>query len=75
MLTIIPCKRVFQLLFQETNPGVRYEYTISQSVLEDDNASSSRFFWKFGSWTECSVTCGTGGSKTMTSACVEIEET
>ncbi|XP_076011872.1 A disintegrin and metalloproteinase with thrombospondin motifs 7 [Genypterus blacodes] len=49
-----------QLLFQETNPGVRYEYTISRNVSEDSDVPASHFFWKFGSWTECSVTCGKG---------------
>ncbi|XP_051918967.1 A disintegrin and metalloproteinase with thrombospondin motifs 7 [Hippocampus zosterae] len=49
-----------QLLFQETNPGVRYEYTISQNISENNNGSASVFFWKCGSWTECSATCGTG---------------
>lgn len=59
-----------QLLFQETNPGVRYEYTISQTVLEDNDIPASRFFWKFGSWTECSVTCGTGVQRQIVH-CVE----
>uniref|UniRef100_A0AAQ4RXU0 ADAM metallopeptidase with thrombospondin type 1 motif 7 n=1 Tax=Gasterosteus aculeatus aculeatus TaxID=481459 RepID=A0AAQ4RXU0_GASAC len=49
-----------QLLFQESNPGVRYEYTISRNASEDDNGSASVFFWKHGSWTQCSITCGTG---------------
>ncbi|KAM7405853.1 hypothetical protein PAMP_000273 [Pampus punctatissimus] len=48
-----------QLLFQETNPGVRYEYTINQNASEDDDIPASVFFWKYGFWTECSVTCGT----------------
>ncbi|XP_042265072.1 A disintegrin and metalloproteinase with thrombospondin motifs 7 isoform X2 [Thunnus maccoyii] len=59
-----------QLLFQETNPGVRYEYTISQNVSEDDDISASVFFWKYGSWTECSVTCGTGVQRQIVH-CVE----
>uniref|UniRef100_A0A8C7ZW47 ADAM metallopeptidase with thrombospondin type 1 motif 7 n=1 Tax=Oryzias sinensis TaxID=183150 RepID=A0A8C7ZW47_9TELE len=48
-----------QLLFQETNPGVHYEYTISQITSEDTNPGSD-YFWKSGSWTECSATCGIG---------------
>ena len=53
---------VLQLLFQETNPGVRYEYTIRrESLLEPITGSpASDFQWKHGAWTECSATCGTG---------------
>uniref|UniRef100_A0A8C3ARR5 ADAM metallopeptidase with thrombospondin type 1 motif 7 n=1 Tax=Cyclopterus lumpus TaxID=8103 RepID=A0A8C3ARR5_CYCLU len=58
-----------QLLFQESNPGVRYEYTISRNVSEN-NISASVFFWKYGSWTECSVTCGTGVQRQIVH-CVE----
>uniref|UniRef100_A0A667ZEZ3 ADAM metallopeptidase with thrombospondin type 1 motif 7 n=1 Tax=Myripristis murdjan TaxID=586833 RepID=A0A667ZEZ3_9TELE len=59
-----------QLLFQETNPGVRYEYTISREVSEDNSIPVSVFFWKYGSWTECSVTCGVGVQR-QTVHCVE----
>ncbi|XP_074477851.1 A disintegrin and metalloproteinase with thrombospondin motifs 7 isoform X1 [Sebastes fasciatus] len=59
-----------QLLFQETNPGVRYEYTISRNVSEDNEIPASVFFWKYGSWTECSVTCGTGVQRQIVH-CVE----
>ncbi|XP_077445946.1 A disintegrin and metalloproteinase with thrombospondin motifs 7 isoform X2 [Stigmatopora argus] len=59
-----------QLLFQEANPGVRYEYTISQSVSEENNTLASVFFWKYGSWTECSATCGAGVKRHML-YCVE----
>uniref|UniRef100_A0A8C4NQ74 ADAM metallopeptidase with thrombospondin type 1 motif 7 n=1 Tax=Dicentrarchus labrax TaxID=13489 RepID=A0A8C4NQ74_DICLA len=59
-----------QLLFQETNPGVRYEYTISQNVSEGNDIPESVFFWKYGSWTECSVTCGTGVQRQIVH-CVE----
>ncbi|XP_039992619.1 A disintegrin and metalloproteinase with thrombospondin motifs 7 isoform X2 [Xiphias gladius] len=59
-----------QLLFQETNPGVRYEYTISRNVPQDSDTPVSVFFWKYGSWTECSVTCGTGVQRQIVH-CVE----
>uniref|UniRef100_A0A8D3CNB9 ADAM metallopeptidase with thrombospondin type 1 motif 7 n=1 Tax=Scophthalmus maximus TaxID=52904 RepID=A0A8D3CNB9_SCOMX len=60
-----------QLLFQEKNPGVRYEYTINQWVSQDtDVVPRSAFFWKYGSWTECSVTCGTGVQRQIVH-CVE----
>ncbi|XP_033486759.2 A disintegrin and metalloproteinase with thrombospondin motifs 7 [Epinephelus lanceolatus] len=59
-----------QLLFQETNPGVRYEYTISRDTREDNDIPASVFFWKYGSWTECSVTCGTGVQRQIVH-CVE----
>ncbi|XP_040896315.1 A disintegrin and metalloproteinase with thrombospondin motifs 7 [Toxotes jaculatrix] len=59
-----------QLLFQETNPGVRYEYTISRNVSQDNDIPVSVFFWKYGSWTECSVTCGTGVQRQIVH-CVE----
>ncbi|KAK3562031.1 hypothetical protein QTP86_024784, partial [Hemibagrus guttatus] len=51
-----------QLLFQETNPGVRYQYTISRDLLNESNNGSavSDFQWKRGAWTECSATCGIG---------------
>ncbi|XP_041642010.1 A disintegrin and metalloproteinase with thrombospondin motifs 7 [Cheilinus undulatus] len=59
-----------QLLFQEKNPGVRYEYTINREVSENNEIPSSEFFWKYGSWTECSVTCGRGVQRQMVH-CVE----
>ncbi|XP_032370029.1 A disintegrin and metalloproteinase with thrombospondin motifs 7 [Etheostoma spectabile] len=59
-----------QLLFQETNPGVRYEYTISRDVSEGNDIPVSVFVWKYGSWTECSVTCGTGVQRQIVH-CVE----
>ncbi|CAG5859420.1 unnamed protein product [Menidia menidia] len=55
---------------QEANPGVRYEYTISRDVSGDSSVPAARHFWKFGSWTECSVTCGAGVQRQVVH-CVE----
>ncbi|XP_053769353.1 A disintegrin and metalloproteinase with thrombospondin motifs 7 isoform X2 [Desmodus rotundus] len=49
-----------QLLIQESNPGVRYEYTIHQAAEPPGLGLSPRFSWTYGPWTKCTVTCGTG---------------
>uniref|UniRef100_A0A8C4TMR2 ADAM metallopeptidase with thrombospondin type 1 motif 7 n=1 Tax=Erpetoichthys calabaricus TaxID=27687 RepID=A0A8C4TMR2_ERPCA len=49
-----------QLLFQETNPGVRYEYTIHREPDSENDLPLQDFSWQYSPWTKCSVTCGTG---------------
>ncbi|XP_056401344.1 A disintegrin and metalloproteinase with thrombospondin motifs 12 isoform X1 [Hyla sarda] len=48
-----------QLLFQESNPGVKYEYIIQKDV-GSDNEVGLVYAWKYGSWSDCSATCGAG---------------
>uniref|UniRef100_A0A452UCS2 ADAM metallopeptidase with thrombospondin type 1 motif 12 n=1 Tax=Ursus maritimus TaxID=29073 RepID=A0A452UCS2_URSMA len=58
-----------QLLFQVTNPGIKYEYTIRKDGLDND-VEKLGYFWQYGRWTECSVTCGTG-IRRQTAHCVK----
>ncbi|NXT35469.1 ATS7 metalloproteinase, partial [Pelecanoides urinatrix] len=59
-----------QLLFQETNPGVRYQYTIQRPADSQNEIEQAEFLWRFGSWTTCTATCGTGVQRQIVH-CVE----
>ncbi|KAM6059259.1 A disintegrin and metalloproteinase with thrombospondin motifs 7 isoform 1-T1 [Theristicus caerulescens] len=59
-----------QLLFQETNPGVRYQYTIQRPADSENEIEQAEFLWRFGSWTTCTATCGTGVQRQIVH-CVE----
>ncbi|XP_055133517.1 A disintegrin and metalloproteinase with thrombospondin motifs 7 isoform X1 [Symphalangus syndactylus] len=49
-----------QLLFQESNPGVHYEYTIHREAGGHGEVPPPEFSWHYGPWTKCTVTCGRG---------------
>ncbi|XP_059809012.1 A disintegrin and metalloproteinase with thrombospondin motifs 7-like [Hypanus sabinus] len=59
-----------QLLFQETNPGVRFEYTVRRDLDHENEIPAPEFFWRYGLWTECSATCG-GGVQRQIVHCLE----
>uniref|UniRef100_K7FF64 ADAM metallopeptidase with thrombospondin type 1 motif 7 n=1 Tax=Pelodiscus sinensis TaxID=13735 RepID=K7FF64_PELSI len=59
-----------QLLFQETNPGVRYQYTIRRESDQDNEIQPAEFLWRYGSWTKCTAMCGTGVQRQIVH-CVE----
>ncbi|XP_007432084.2 A disintegrin and metalloproteinase with thrombospondin motifs 7 [Python bivittatus] len=54
-----------QLLFQEKNPGVRYQYTVQQESKNQNSVAPAEFFWHYGPWTRCTATCGTGVQRQM----------
>lgn len=58
-----------QLLFQESNPGVRYEYTIHREADGHGQVQLPEFSWHYGPWTKCTVTCGTGEERGGHSCC------
>ena len=49
-----------QLLLQESNPRVRYEYTIHREAGGHGKVLPPEFSWHYGPWTKCTVTCGRG---------------
>ncbi|XP_061623007.1 A disintegrin and metalloproteinase with thrombospondin motifs 12 [Phyllopteryx taeniolatus] len=51
---------VLQLLFQENNPGLKYEYTIKKSKETGNEVIKPIYRWRHGAWTDCSTTCGLG---------------
>ncbi|XP_049326441.1 A disintegrin and metalloproteinase with thrombospondin motifs 7 isoform X2 [Astyanax mexicanus] len=51
---------VVQLLFQEPNPGVRFEYTVKKNRQTGNELLEPEYSWKYGAWTDCSATCGQG---------------
>nr|XP_021332071.1 A disintegrin and metalloproteinase with thrombospondin motifs 12 [Danio rerio] len=51
---------MIQLLFQELNPGVKYEYTIKRRRPLGNEILEPEYIWKHGAWTDCSTTCGLG---------------
>ncbi|KAJ8262663.1 hypothetical protein COCON_G00151200 [Conger conger] len=51
---------MIQLLFQEKNPGIKYEYTIKKRRQKVNEVIEPEYRWKFGAWTDCSSSCGTG---------------
>ncbi|XP_076032052.1 proteoglycan-like sulfated glycoprotein papilin isoform X2 [Oratosquilla oratoria] len=45
------------LLYQETNPGISFEYSLPKEISQPENKT---YEWIFGPYSNCSVTCGGG---------------
>lgn len=48
----------FQLLYQDTNVGIDYEYSVPKNVHTSSEIES--YAWTFDEYTPCSVSCGGG---------------
>ncbi|KAM9743757.1 A disintegrin and metalloproteinase with thrombospondin motifs 12-like [Menidia menidia] len=51
---------MLQLIFQERNPGIKYEYTVKKTKKSENEVTESIYSWRHGAWTHCSTTCGLG---------------
>lgn len=51
---------MLQLLFQEKNPGIKYEYIIKKTKGTGNEVIEPIYRWRHGAWTDCSTTCGLG---------------
>uniref|UniRef100_A0A8C9WC28 Papilin n=1 Tax=Scleropages formosus TaxID=113540 RepID=A0A8C9WC28_SCLFO len=58
---------VIELISQEENQGVEYEYYISQSRAREG------YFWSYGSWSECSKDCGSGYQSRLVFCAIDNE--
>lgn len=60
MILLITINSPIQLLFQEKNPGIKYEYTIKKTKETGNEVIEPLYSWRHGAWTDCSTTCGIG---------------
>ncbi|XP_034026640.1 A disintegrin and metalloproteinase with thrombospondin motifs 12 [Thalassophryne amazonica] len=51
---------MIQLLYQEKNPGIKYEYNIKKHRDMENEVLQPVYSWRHGAWTDCSTTCGLG---------------
>ncbi|XP_069563959.1 A disintegrin and metalloproteinase with thrombospondin motifs 12-like [Brachyistius frenatus] len=51
---------MLQLLFQEKNLGIKYEYIIKKTKETQNEVTEPIYSWRRGAWTDCSTTCGLG---------------
>ncbi|TKS78360.1 disintegrin and metalloproteinase with thrombospondin motifs 12 [Collichthys lucidus] len=64
---------MLQLLFQEKNPGIKYEYIIKKTKVTGNEVIEPIYRWRYGAWTDCSTTCGLG-EQHQPVRCFEMDE-
>ncbi|XP_028269800.1 A disintegrin and metalloproteinase with thrombospondin motifs 12-like [Parambassis ranga] len=63
---------ILQLLFQERNPGIKYEYSIKKTKETQNEVTEPIYSWRHGAWTDCSTTCGLG-EQHQPALCFEVD--
>ncbi|XP_061585512.1 A disintegrin and metalloproteinase with thrombospondin motifs 12 [Cololabis saira] len=64
---------MLQLLFQEKNPGLNYEYTVKKVKDSENEVPEPIYNWRHGAWADCSTTCGLG-EQHQPVRCFEVDE-
>ena len=58
-----------QLLSQESNPGIEFEYSMPKGIVQETPPAGVGYAWfPEGSWSECSAPCG-GGTRGRSIKC------
>ncbi|XP_072288880.1 A disintegrin and metalloproteinase with thrombospondin motifs 12-like [Eucyclogobius newberryi] len=63
---------ILQLLYQENNPGIKYEYTIKKARKTVNEITDLIYTWRHGAWTHCSAACGLG-EQHQPVRCLEVD--
>ncbi|XP_029961195.1 A disintegrin and metalloproteinase with thrombospondin motifs 12-like [Salarias fasciatus] len=63
---------MLQLLFQERNPGLKFEYTMKKTKDSQNDVLEPIYQWRHGAWTDCSTTCGLG-EQHQPARCFEVD--
>ncbi|XP_066977997.1 papilin isoform X18 [Macrobrachium rosenbergii] len=61
---------IIVMLYQEQNPGITYEYSVPKEITQ---AEAETYDWFYGTYGECSVTCG-GGHMSRNVSCARTSD-
>ena len=57
MVSVIILFYFVQILLQENNLGIKYQYNVPINAVGNNG---TEFVWQFKPWTDCSATCARG---------------